>query len=348
MISRKPLISIITLNYNGKMWLKGYFDSLKNQIYKNFEIVFVDNGSKDGSVEFVKKYYPKAVLIENKVNLAIAEGNNIGVKKAKGDYILLLNNDIKVGKTYLKELLEGFEELPQASILQSKIVLMDKPEILDSCGSFWTDTGFIYHYGYQKAANRKQYNIAYPVFSGKSASMIVKREVIDRIGMYDNAYWGYYEETDHCHRAWIAGFETWYWPKAEVRHKFGGTTLTFDSDFLQFHNFKNKISSFLVNFSTGYLVYLVLVFLTLNVLTSIGWLFQGKVKNTASLYKAIWWNISNFGHILNKRKQVQSTRILSDWEIFRKCRWNPRISYYYHLFTTELGNYKDDPMKLGI
>lgn len=343
MLKKRPLISIVTISYNGKKWLRGYFDSLRKQTYKNFEIIFVDNGSTDGSVEFVKRYYPKAVLIENKENFAIAKGNNIGVKKAKGDYILLLNNDIKVGKTYLAELIEGFEKLPQASIIQSKIVLMDNPRILDSCGQFWTDTGFVYHYGNQKKANMRMYNKPFAVFSGKSASMLIKRGVIDKIGMYDEAYWGYYEETDHCHRAWIAGFETWYWPKAEVKHKFGGTTTTFESEFLQFHNFKNKLSSFLVNFEVWYFVYLLPVFLILNIITSLGWLFQGKYKNTLSLYKAIWWNIANFEHILKRRREVQKVRKLSDRQIFKVCRINPRLSYYYHLFTTDLSKYRDDP-----
>lgn len=344
MPKKTHLISIITLNYNGKRWLKDYFKCLENQTYKNFEIIFVDNGSTDGSAEFVKKYYPKTVLIENGVNFAIAKGNNIGVKKAKGDYILLLNNDTKFDKNYLKELIEGFEELPQASILQSKIVIMDKPDILDSCGSFWTDSGFIYHYGNQKVANQVIYSKPLRIFSGKSASMIIKKEVIDKIGMYDDLYWGYYEETDHCHRAWIAGFETWYWPKAVVKHAFGGTTLKFESDFLQFHNFKNKLSSFLANFEISYLLYLIPTFMVLNILISIGWLFQGKSKNILSLYKAIGWNIQNIGHIRMRRNSVQSTRILSDREIFNMVKQNPRLSYYRALFTTDLSEYKDDPI----
>lgn len=339
---KKGFISIVTLNYNGLKWLKGYFESLSKQTYKNLEIIFVDNGSTDGSVDFVKKRYPKTVLIENKVNYAIAKGNNVGVRKAKGEYILLLNNDIKVKPSYLAELMEGFEKLSSASILQSKIVLMDKPSILDSCGQFWTDTGFVYHFGNQKNANEKRYNKPFRILSGKSASMIIKRDVIDKIGMYDDLYWGYYEETDHCHRAWIAGFETWYWPKAEVRHAFGGTTLTFQNDFLQFHNFKNKISSFIVNFEVWYLLYLFPVFLVLNMLTSFGWLLQGKYKNTFSLCKATWWNIINFRHVLGRRRKVQVTRKLSDAEIFKFVRRNPGFSYYYYLFTTDLSKYKDN------
>lgn len=339
---KKPFISIVTINYNGKKWLKDYFNSIKKQTYKNFEIIFVDNGSVDGSVEFIKKNYPKTVLIENSENYAIAKGNNIGIKRAKGDYILLLNNDVIVGKDYLLELVEGFEKLPQASIIQSKIVLMQNPEILDSCGSFWTDTGFIYHYGNLKKAEQKKYNIPLRIFSGKSASMIIKRDVIDKIGIYDDLYWGYYEETDHCHRAWIAGFETWYWPKAEVKHAMGGTTLTFESDFLQFHNFKNKLTSFLVNFEIWYLLRLIPLFLVLNILIGFGWLVRNKAKNTLSLYKAIWWNIVHLNHILNRRKIVQSTRRFTDRQIFDICRRSPKLSYYYYLFTTDLSQYKDD------
>jgi GT2 family glycosyltransferase len=346
---KNPLISIITLNFNGKIFLKDYFDSLKKQTYKNFEIIFVDNGSTDGSLEYAKKYYPYSnmIVVANKTNLAIAQGNNVGVRKAKGDYILLLNNDIKVDKNYLRELVQGFEDIPQASVLQSKVVLMDKPEILDSCGSSWTDTGFVYHYGNQKKESLPMYNRALPFFSGKSASMIIKREFIEKVGMYDDLYWGYYEETDHCHRGWIAGFETWYYPKAKVLHKFGGTTTIFDNDFKQFHNFKNKFSSFFVNFEIWYLFYLMPVFLLQNIIISFGWLVTGKHKNTLALYKAIWWTVTHFSHIMKRRKEVQKTRTLSDLEIFKRARRNPRLSYYYYLFTTDLSKYKDDPITLN-
>lgn len=344
MTSKKSLVSVVTLNYNGLPFLKDYFDTLNKQTYKNFEVIFVDNGSTDESISYAKKRFPKIKLVANKTNLAIAKGNNIGIKEAKGDYIWLLNNDIKADKNYLSDFLEGFEKIPQASILQSKIVIMDKPKIIDSSGSSWTDSGFIYHYGNQKKESKKIYNYPLPFFSCKSASMMIKREVIDKIGMYDDYYWGYYEETDHCHRAWIAGFETWYWPKAKIFHKFGGTTLLFDNDFKQYHNFKNKFSSFLVNFQIWYLIYLLPLFLIENILLSIGWVASGKYKSALSLYKAIWWDITHMDYILKRREIVQKTRKLSDIQIFRRVRRNPRLSYYYHLFTTDLSKYEDDPI----
>jgi GT2 family glycosyltransferase len=341
MVKNNPLISIITLNYNGEEFLEDYCSSLKKQIYKNFEVIFVDNGSSDGSIKFIQKNCPNLVLIKNKVNYAIAKGNNIGANKAKGEYILLLNNDVKFGQNYLLEILEGFNKLPQASILQTKIVLMDNPNILDSCGQFWTDMGFVYHYGNQKNAALKKYNTPMKVFAGKSASMVLKREVLERCGMYDDNYWGYYEETDHCHRAWIAGLETWYWPKAEVLHKFGGTTLLFENDFKQFNNFKNKFSSFIVNFEIWYLIYLLPFFLIQNMVISFGWLLTGKRKNTYALYRAIWWDLNHFAHILKRRREVQQTRKLSDKQIFKLVKVNPRLSYYYYLFTTDLSKYQD-------
>lgn len=344
MKAREPLISIVTINFNGKKWLKDYVNTLKKQTYGNFEVIFVDNGSNDGSVEYIEKNYPGAIIIKNKKNYAISKGNNIGVRRAKGDYILLLNNDIKAGKTYLSDFVEGFTKIPQASILQSKIVFMNDPEYLDSCGSFWADTGFIYHYGNQKKADLPQYNKPIRFFSVKSASMLIKKEVIDKIGMYDDLYWGYYEETDHCHRAWIAGFETWYWPKAVIEHARGGTTLSFENSFLQFHNFKNKISSFLVNFQVWYQIYLLPLFLILNIFISIGWLLNGKGSNALSLYRAIGWNISHVKHTLKRRRLVQSSRVLTDSQIFKLCRKNPRPSFYISLFTGDLSGYRDDPV----
>lgn len=326
------LISIIIVNYNGKKWLKGCLDSLFTQTYKNFEIIFVDNASRDDSVKFIKEFYGEVKVILSRENLGFAGGNNLGIKYAKGKYILLLNNDTWVEKNYLEKYINAFQEIPSAASIQSKMILMNISDKLDSCGSYWSDSSFLYHYGYKQDKNLEKYNIIMPFFSNKGASMMIRKDVIDKIGLFDEDFWCYYEDTDFCSRAWLAGYECWYYPEAVMYHAGYGTAHVFQNYIVQFHNFKNKLLSFLKNFEVWTLAKTLPIYLILNILLSIFWLLQGKWKYFLALYQAIWWNISHFRQTIKKRQVIQSLRKKRDAEIFKKVKRNPKLKYYYYLF----------------
>ncbi len=327
------LISIIIVNWNGVKWLQKCFDSLALQTHKHFEVIFVDNASTDDSVEFVQKKYPWVGVVKNDTNAGFAGGNILGLKHAKGNYILLLNNDVWVTEHYLEEFMKAFEEIPSAASIQSKIILMNDTERLDVCGSYWTDSCFLYHYGFGQYQGLEKYNKPMPFFSNKGSSMMIKKEMIDRVGFFDEDFWSYYEETDLCNRIWLAGGECWYWPKAVMYHAMGGTSLKFDNSFIQFHNFKNKLLSFLKNYEIITLLTVAPGFLLLNVPLSFFWLMQGKWRHFLALYKAIGWNVVYLGTTLKKRKLVQALRKKSDAEISKQVKKNPSLSYYYYLLT---------------
>lgn len=335
------LVSVLIINYNGKKWLKPCLDALLNQTYKPIEIIFVDNASSDGSVELVKKAYPQVKLVISKDNLGFAGGNNLGYKHAKGEFILLLNNDTIVEKDFVRNFVKGFAEIPKAGILQSKIVLMYPKGIIDTCGSYLTTSTFLYHCGNGKSADLDQYNKPFQVFTVKGAAMLIKREVIDKVELFDDDFWCYYEETDLCHRAWLSGYQSWYWPYAMVLHGAGGTSLSFPNDFIQFHNFKNKLLSMLKNFEVINLVFIIPVFVLLNIGLSLIWTLQGKFNHALSLYKAIWWNVIHFGKTREKRKTIQAKRKITDKTLFSMCLKNPDLKYYYYLFKDNIAGYKD-------
>ncbi len=335
-------ISVIISNYNGEKWLKGCLDSLYKQTYKDFEIILADNLSEDNSCAIVKKFYPEVILIQNKKDLGFSGGNNVGLKRAKGEYILLLSNDTVADKNYLKNFIKAFDKIPNLGVAQSKIVLMSSPDKLDSCGAFWTNSTFLYHYGVGKDQSLPRYNKSFPVFSVKGASMLIKKDLVDKIGLFDDIFWCYYEETDFCHRAWLAGYECWYYPKALVQHAVGGTTTTFfKSDFIQFHSNKNKIRSFLKNFDIINLLYILPVFILLLVFVSFIWLFQGKPKHFLSAYRSIFWNIAHLRETLIERKKTQLLRVRSDREVSSRVKKNPKLNYYYHLLSG-LKDFKED------
>jgi len=335
-------VSIIIVNWNGMRWLSGCLDSLQLQTYKNFEIVLVDNASKDNSVEFVKNNYPHVLIVRNASNLGFASGNNSALGEIKGGLVLLLNNDTRAPVDYLEKFVRAFDEIPNLGAAQSKIVLMDDAEKIDSCGSFWTNSTFLYHYGSGKNQSLEKYNKAFPVFTNKGASMLIRRELIEKIGLFDEDFWCYYEETDFCHRVWLSGSECWYYPQAVVSHAMGGTSLSVDNSYVQFHNFKNKLLSLLKNFELSTLLTAIPVCLLINTLIGLLWLMQGKFKHFAAIYKAIFWNLIHIKETLNKRAEIQLQRRVSDKLIFAKVRRSPRVSYYYGLFFNLLDKYKDE------
>ncbi len=334
------LISVIIVNWNGQKWLKDCFDSLIAQTYQNVEIIMVDNGSSDNSVEYTKTHYPAVQCVLSETNLGFAGGNNLGLKHASGEYILLLNNDTAMPRDCLANFVKAFEEVPNLGSAQAKLVLMDDHHKLDTCGSYWTSSTFVYNYGYRKNADLKKYNTAKPFFSNKGAAMLIKREVIDKVGLFDDDFWCYYEETDLCHRIWLSGFECWYWPDATVYHALGSTADVFANDYIQFHNFKNKLCSYLKNFEALSLLTIVPTYMVGVITLSLAWLVQGKVGHFTAIYRGLWWNIVHLQRTLAKRRAVQQLRVISDKELLAKVKKNPHIRYYYYLFTL-LENYHD-------
>ncbi len=335
------LISILIVNFNGMQWLKNCLDSLQVQTYKNFEIILVDNASNDASVLFVEKNFPEVKIVQSGANLGFAGGNNIGYKHVKGKFILLLNNDTTVESDYLENFCKAFSEIPNLGSAQSRILRMNDTEKIDVCGSYWTSSTFLYHYGYGKEKNNPAYAEMLPFFSNNGASMMLRREALEKVGFFDDDFWCYYEETDLCNRLWLAGYECWYYPAATCYHAGGGTSLRFNNDYIQFHNFKNKLLSFLKNFEKRTLMCVVPIYGILNIGISVAWLAQGKPRHFFSLYKAMWWNVVHLRSTLQKRGVVQGMRVKSDKEIFKMVKKNPRVSYYRDLFQNNLQAYED-------
>lgn len=340
------LVSVIIINWNGLGYLKQCLPSLNKQKYKNIEVIVVDNASIDGSVEYIKENYPKIKIIINKKNLGFAEANDIGYRRATGEYILLLNNDTEVTADFLINLVQVFEKDNKKEIgaLQSKLLLMDQPDRLDSVGAFLTPTGFLYHYGVGKKDSTK-YNKPINLYTAKGACMILRKSVIDEVSvqgeMFDSKYFAYFEETDLCHRIWLAGYRIVYVPDSIIYHKNGGTSSKISNTFVQYHSFKNRINSYLKNFGTVFLCTYMPIHILFCESFAIFALFRLKGKLFLVIQKAIWWNISNLSDTLTKRRFIQhSLRKRQDSEIKKMIMRPVRLSYYYHL-TFDISKYEE-------
>lgn len=315
------LVSIIIINWNGGSILKDCLESLNKLDYKNFEILLIDNASTDGSVDDLKYSNLKIKVIKNSENVGFAPANNQGIKLAKGKYVLLLNNDTKVKKDLLDVLVSKMETDESIGAVQPKIFLMDKEGYLDNAGSFITKIGFLHHWGFNKA-DSKEFDNEKEIFSAKGACMLIRKSVIDNVGLFDKDYVSYFEESDFCHRIWLSGKKVIYYPKTYIYHKLGFTIKRQNVLKLNYHYYKNRICSLIKNLSPINLVIILPVHLFISLGIASAFLLRGSFQNFLIIMRAIWWNFVNISTTLKKRKNVQKLRQVGDGEIFRRVGYN--------------------------
>ena len=223
MAARNPTVFCIVLNVNGRELVREALDSLGRMTYPAFKLIVVDNGSTDGSQAAVREGYPDVMLIENGANLGFGEGNNVGMKyalDAGAEWILLLNNDIVVHPDMLSEMMKVAESDPAIGMLAPKIYYHSRPEIFWYAGgevNFWT--GIVSHRGVGRR-DSGQYDRVEDTGYITGCAMLIRREVLERVGLFDPVYSpGYSEDADLSQRARRAGFRLVYVPQAKLWHK---------------------------------------------------------------------------------------------------------------------------------
>jgi len=220
-------ISVIIPVYNGVKYLKKCFDSLYNQIYKKFEIIVVDNNSGDGSVEYIKNNYPRIKIIENKKNLGFARANNIGIKEAlkKGaEVIVIISQDNYFETNFLYEGLKILE-IKEVGVCTPKIIYAGTNIIWWAGGKFLTTKDLLRkftvkiteHIG-KKEKDLGQYNKIREVDVLTGNTLFIKREVFEKIGLFDEKYFLYGDDVDFSLRVKEAGFKLLYFPSTKVYH----------------------------------------------------------------------------------------------------------------------------------
>ncbi|UCC65205.1 MAG: glycosyltransferase family 2 protein [Anaerolineae bacterium] len=218
-----PRVLVIVLNWNGLADTPECLASLKRLDYPTYETVVVDNGSTDGSVPVIRDHFPMVTVLENDENLGYAGGNNVGLRYTlaqSADYALLLNNDTEVAPCFLRHLVQAAEASPMVGIAGPTIYYHERPDRIWSAGGTidWR-RGKTSMAGFNEV-DVGQFGIApREVDFVTGCALLVKREVIERVGLLDERFFVYYEETEWCVRARRGGFEVVHVPRAKVWHK---------------------------------------------------------------------------------------------------------------------------------
>ncbi len=338
-----PKITVLIPNYNGKKWLEQLLPTLKKTTYPNKEILVINNGSTDDSAEFLKKNYPNFRVVEIKKNRGYAGANNLGVKKALGKYILFLNNDTQVTPNFLEPLVEKIENDKTIGAVQPQIRNMVNRNLIDSIGSFFTFTGFLYHYGYFQSAKEKKYNKELSIYSVKGACYLMRKKNYLDLGGIDESFVTYVEESDLCHRILLSGKKIIYTPKSIVYH-FGGGDMNIMTkrEVVIFRSFRNRFVSYIKNLEAGRLLFVLPIhFLLCELLIAMS-ILRGKFRQAlASQAGVVGW-IPNLPSILRKRKYIQrSIRKITDSQLFALVEHNPNLNYYSHFFFEPEGRFNE-------
>ncbi len=215
-----PLISIITVNYDHPEVTLALLSTLRQITYPNIEIIVVDNASPNDDPAILKNSYPEIVFIQSTVNLGFAGGNNLGIRIAKGKYLLFINNDTEVEPEFLEPLVMKLETNPSIGAVSPKIKFYSHPDTIQFCGQAPMNHYTMRSHGIGHGiVDAGQFEVDSLTHFVHGAAMMVPRNVIEKVGLMPECYFLYYEELDWCARIKKAGYELWYVHNSTILHK---------------------------------------------------------------------------------------------------------------------------------
>lgn len=279
--------------------------SVLNSSYPDFEVILVDNGSKDGSVELIENMFRsdrRLKILKLRKNIGFAAGNNVGIAHCTGNYIVFLNNDTIVEKNWLCELVKIMEKNNDIGAVQSKLLKMDNPKILDSAGDFVDYYGSVYSRG--KGENETHYDQLDKIFSARGAAMMVKSNVLKEVGSFDPTFFMIYEDVDLCWRINLKGYKIFYVPKSIVYHFSEATTVKLNNKFPLFHRTKNWLMLMLKNRELKALIRYNPLISLLGTMT-LDLLKRRDPESLLTRLRAVVWVIQNLPQIWSKRLFIQ-------------------------------------------
>lgn len=303
-----PKIAVIILSYNGIRHLPACIDSVTRQSYPSgeYRIVVVDNASDDGSTAWVAEHCPHVKVIANSNNKGYAGGNNVGIQWAREqgyDYMVLLNQDMRVADGWLKNLVAVAEQDDRIGIVQSKILSAAQEYRINTAGNPLHYLGFSWSGGYKRLSSEFLENIPIPLASG--GSLLIKSAVIEKIGLLDEYMFLYHEDADWSWRARRAGFDVWLAAESKAYHHYffsiGGKKFYWSE--------RNRLIALFSNYRAGTLLVLAPWFVVTEAALLVYAFFSGWLKHKIKSYGGF---VLAIPHIAKRRRMARSYRSLTD------------------------------------
>ncbi len=326
------LVSVLVLNWNGKAFVGGCLDSILAQDYPNLETIVVDNASTDGSQEMIRRDYRQVTLVETGHNLGFGGGNNIGIERTRGKYVLVLNNDARMGPTCVAEMKRSLDKNGEYGACASKIFVIDPPNTLDAAGITVFPDGL--SIGRGRLESGSLYGEEEEVFFASGCCALYRREMLEDIRLggeyYDEDFFAYADDTDLGWRARLRGWRCIYTPSALAWHLHSASAGSY-SALKAYLVERNRIWLQIKNFPLPLLIYgqgftmLRYMYHAYGVIAGKGASGKFVKEHTRGrlvniLFKAYKDSLKDLPRMLKKRISIQKRRTVSTKELLRIMR----------------------------
>jgi GT2 family glycosyltransferase len=298
-------------------------DGLRRQTHEKFSVVLVDNGSSDGSVDFVTQNYPQVKAIALPENIGFAAANNLALKAVQSKYVALLNNDAVPHHRWLGSLVEALESHPEAGSAASKILFYHDHRIMDRAGDAYTRAGAGFLRGRGESAT--SYDKQEWIFGACGGAVLYCTKMLDDIGLFDEDFFLLYEDVDLSFRAQLMGYKCLYVPKAVVYHR-ASSSIVYDSPISVYYGHRNLEWVYIKNMPSRLIIETIWLHAVYN--TAAFFFFVTRGRATAFI-KAKWDVLRCLKGILKKRGQIQRNRRVDDfyiWGLLDKEFFLPRLT----------------------
>jgi len=313
----QPLVSIVIVNWNGRHYLEHCLPSLLQQTYRNCEVILVDNGSTDGSVQYVQKNYPMILLIVNSQNLGFPKAVNTGIKAAKGEYVVTLNNDTVADTHWLTELVKAAEASKKGGMAASKMVRLFEQKVIDSAGVLLDKSGSAYDRG-SGEQDSGQFDTLAEVFAPCGGAALWRQEMLKNVGLLDEDYFAYYEDVDLSFRARLAGWQCIYAAKALVHHAHSVSSGGAGSAFKYYMLARNRLWTVFKDFSIKQMIVYFPLIATYTVLMVA---YDLVAKHRLAAVKGVADAVRHLPQAVAKRRKIHRKRQVPYSEIERLLEW---------------------------
>ncbi|MDR3695008.1 glycosyltransferase family 2 protein [Mucilaginibacter sp.] len=318
-MNQTPKVAIVILNWNGIKHLSQFLPSILSSVYPNLEIIVGDNGSNDGSVEFIRKEYPTVTIIQNDQNYGFTGGYNKVLDKVDADYYILLNSDVEVSPGWITPVIALMESDPMIAAAAPKILAFNQKDHFEHAGAAG---GYIDKYGYPFCQGRMfyeieedkgQYQQSQEVFWATGAALFIKKHCWDEAGGFDDRFFAHMEEIDLCWRLKNMGYKVMYCAGSEVFH-LGGGTLNVENPFKTFLNFRNNLLLLQNNLPFWRAVFIIIARIWMDFLALLRFLSEGKRKDAWAVSRAhqnFVWRLLRGDHRKVSALQKANRRLLA-------------------------------------
>lgn len=316
------LVSVIIVNYKDYGTTAECLESLESTTYPNYEVIVIDNEYDDIQLEKLQNRFRNFRFIPSRENLYYAGGNNLGIEHAKGDLLVLLNNDTKVTPGWLGPLVESTERRPMA-FYQPKILFMNRPEVINSMGNTMNVFGFSFPIKINEKDDRDIEERE--VFYCSGACVATTRKTVEAVGKLDSNFYNYYEDVNWGWRGRLIGIRSFVVPKSVIYHKWGGSYSNALNARKLFFLERGRKASILRNFSLKTIVVLTPSLLLIDLALGLYCVKKGMFGKKLAADIDVW---KNLGMIAAERKHIQSIRSSNDREILLSASRKIKHPYF--------------------